>query len=43
MSSNLNSELTMKQMEAISGGNPAYLAVLGVGLAVEKTKPLGLH
>jgi hypothetical protein len=34
MSSHLNSELTMKQMEAISGGSPAHLAVLGAVLAV---------
>ena len=43
MSSHMNSELTMKQMEAISGGNPAYLAVLGVGLAVEKTRALSAY
>ena len=43
MSSHMNSELTMKQMEAISGGNPAYLAALAVGLAVEKTKALSAY
>ena len=36
MSSNMNSELTMKQMESASGsGLP--LAVMGVVLAVDKT------
>ena len=43
MSSHLNSELTMKQMEAISGGSPAYLAVLGTVLAVEKTGALSAY
>ena len=43
MSSNLNSELTMKQMEAISGGSPAHLAVLGVVLAAEKTGALSAY
>ena len=42
MSSHMNSELTIKQMEAISGGNPAH-AVLGVGLAVEKTGALSFY
>ena len=43
MSSNRNSELTMKQMDAISGGSPAQLAVLGVVLAVEKTGALSAY
>ena len=43
MSSHMNSELTMKQMEAISGGSPAHLAALGAVLAVEKTGALSFY
>ena len=42
MSSNMNSELTMKQMEAVSASG-AHLAVLGVVLAVEKTGALSAY
>ena len=37
MSSNMNSELTMKQMEAVSASGP-HLAVLGVVLVAEESK-----
>ena len=42
MSSHLNSELTMKQMEAVSASG-APLAVLGVILAAEKTGALSAY
>ena len=44
MSSNMNSELTMKQMEAISGGliNP-YHTTLGVVLVAEESKAFSFY
>ena len=42
MSSNMNSELTMKQMEAVSASGP-HLAVLGVVLVAEESKTLSAY